>query len=184
MSENATLCKVDRACILESLQSLGHSKPSLGHDHSCIYTHDKDGSFRSTPLHVMPSNQVIDLTHLDLSLDSDYAMLTSYYEHNPRLVVLSTSRPACTAGTAVGDILRGLQRDRSHAERAMLFASEVHDGETGFVLAKEIDTPVWNTRQALQFMALPTVSFTPLTRCKYGLISNPTHQSSGIVTNI
>ena len=63
LNENATLCKVDRACILEFLQSLGHSKPSLSHDHSCIYTHDKDGSFRSTPLHVMPSNQVIDLTH-------------------------------------------------------------------------------------------------------------------------
>ena len=79
----------------------------------------------------MPDQQVVDLTHLDLIVASDFDMSNTILTTSAhRLCVLSLSRPAATSKRSSGK--RGLvaddvNADHSHATRAMDIASRRHE---------------------------------------------------------
>ena len=80
-----------------------------------------------------------------------------------------------------------ISRDRSHAKRAIAFATSLMDQDIGFLMAWENSTPgctySWSSLENL--LSLPLVSYLPLYVCKHGLISDIQYSDeSGIVSNV
>ncbi len=125
LTENATLGSRDRSQILLSLKESGIIGSAV---HTCnkICSSNYLGEFHESELHILPDQQVVDLTHFDFSVASEFdqsntMLLSSAF----RLCVLSISRPTANSRRSSRKPGSSVEDDTSNR----LHASRVSDSQ-------------------------------------------------------
>ena len=169
LTENATLGNRDRSQILLSVKESGITG-SADHTCNCIYSSNYLGEFQETELHILPDQQVVDLTHFDFSVASEFdqsntMLLSSAF----RLCVLSISRPTVNSGRSSrkpGSSVEDDTSNRLHACRAIDIASQCHVNNVGFIVVREDDPVEWNSDRMQLAMLRTDLQYLPLAWCE------------------
>ena len=146
------------------------------------------GEFHETELHVLPDQQVVDLTQFDLSVASEFDKANAMLLKSAfRLCVVSISRPTVNSTSSsrkLGSSVEDDNSNRLHASRVLDIASQCHVNNVGFILVKEDDPVAWKSERMQRALNRSDLQYVPLAWCKHGLVSDSSNQQSGILTNV
>ena len=146
------------------------------------------GEFHESELHILPDQQVVDLTHFDFSVASEFDQSNTILLNSAfRLCVLSISRPTANSRRSSrkpGSSVEDDTSNRLHACRAIDIASQCHVNNVGFIVVREDDPVEWKSDRMQRALLRTDLQYLPLAWCRHGLVSDPANHKSGILTNV
>ena len=136
LTENAALGSRDRSQILLSLKESGLIC-SVTNKRNMICSSNYLGEFQESELHILPDQQVVDLTQFDLSVASEFDQSNAMLLKSAfRLCVVSISRPtvnSMSSSRKLGSSDEDDASNRLHASRVLDIASQCHVNNVGFI---------------------------------------------------
>jgi hypothetical protein len=150
LTENATLGNRDRSQILLSLKESGLTG-SATNTCNMICSSNYLGEFQESELHILPDQQVVDLTQFDLSVASEFDQSNAILLNSAfRLCVVSISRPtvnSMSSSRKPGSSVEDDTSNRLHASRVLDIASQCHVNNVGFIIVREDDPVEWKSER-------------------------------------
>ena len=136
----------------------------------------------------MPDQQVVDLTHFDFSVASEFDQSNAILLNSAfRLCVVSISRPtvnSISSSRKPGSSVEDDTSNRLHASRVLDIASQCHVNNVGFIIVREDDPVEWKSERMQLALNRTELQYLPLAWCKHGLVSDSSNHKSGILTNV